>query len=75
MKDKVIEIMKNILKEDVQADEKTEMANLGFSSISFVKLVTEVEEEYGIEFEDDYLVIEKFQYFGDFCDYIEKLLD
>ena len=46
------------------------ISDFGMNSIYFVLFVVQVEEEFEIEFEDDYLYMEQFSTFGDVVNYI-----
>lgn len=56
--------------QDIKAD--TDLSKLGFNSISYIKLVVAVEEEFNIEFNDEYLDIGKFDGIKSVISYIES---
>lgn len=45
---------------------------IGIDSMSFIKLVTEIERFFQIQFEDECLLISAYKKVGDFVSYIEK---
>lgn len=51
-----------------------DLSVLGINSVSFIKLVVEIEQEFDIEFEDDSLDFNNLKTIKDINDYIEKLL-
>lgn len=66
-----------VLKRTMEAGEKginadTDLSTLGFNSISYIKLVVAVEEEFNIEFNDEYLDISKFDSINSVISYIES---
>lgn len=48
----------------------TPIKSLQLNSISFIRIIVEIEEKYDIEFEDDMLNPENIIYISDICDYI-----
>jgi acyl carrier protein len=48
---------------------------LGLNSITFIKLIAKIEEEFGFEFPDEDLSIEKFKDFSSLVEYIEEKIE
>ena len=79
IKDKLIILIKetiNLEGEDIAIDESTNLTNdLNFSSLDFIKLVVKIENEFNIEFDDDFLDFNKFNVFGNLEIYIGTLVE
>ena len=75
MKEKVIEIIQNAcaLEEDITPD--SELKLLSIDSLSFVLAVTELEEQFGIEFEIDELGVFNWKTVGDIFKAVEEKLN
>ena len=52
-------------------DFNNDLSTLGFNSISFIKLVLELEDIFNIEFDDELLSYKKFISLDNLCDYID----
>lgn len=50
------------------------ITGLGINSISFIKLVVYLENEFNIEFDDDALDFSKFTSLNELCKYVNSLL-
>ena len=62
--------------DDILIDENTNLTNdLHFGSLDFIKLVVKIENEYDIEFDDDFLDFNKFNRFSDLAKYIGELVE
>lgn len=77
MKDKILDLIGTVLSEDdpIAKDkllELDDLSRLQFTSISFIRLIVEIEDEFGIEFDDTALGIGKFNSVQELCEYIEK---
>lgn len=60
-------------KEEIKnLDEHDNLLEVGINSIDFVKLVVLIEEEFDMEFDDDFLDFSKLNKFGDVVAYIEE---
>ena len=58
--------------DEISAD--GELRTLGLNSISFIKLVVALEQEFGIEFDDQYLYMDNIKTFGDLVEYIDSTI-
>ena len=76
MKEKIINIFRKhceFLDDDF--DDK-QLEELGIDSLTFIKVVVELENQFGFEFDDDDLDYKKFPHLDNVCDYInEKISD
>lgn len=73
--------IKNVIKgclDEVDIEKMSKETNLvddyGASSIDIVQIVVDLENEFGIEFPDEYLIIEKIAPYRELVSMIEKLL-
>lgn len=75
MKDKVIRIIKKAcaLEEDISLE--SELALLSLDSLSFVNVIVELEEEFGIEFDIDELAIFHWKTVDDIVKNIEEKIN
>lgn len=46
----------------------------GITSISYVKLVTQIEDRFGIEFEDEYLTMESLNTIQKLSEYVKNIM-
>lgn len=69
MKERIINIIQELCRENISYVNMSDnlFDNLGFDSIKFINLITEIESEFNIIFEDDELDLEK-------IDTLEKIL-
>lgn len=51
-----------------------DLTPLSINSVSFIKLVVELENEFSIEFEDEALDYNKFKSLNSLCNYIKKMM-
>lgn len=58
---KLEEIIKSVANYDNSFNSYTELADIGINSMKFIKIVIAIEEEFGIEFDDEYLNNELFK--------------
>lgn len=49
-----------------------DLTTFGMNSITFIKVVVAIELEYGFEFEDDIMLVEKFKKINDLVSYIKE---
>lgn len=49
-----------------------DISSMGMTSINFIKFVVMIEQEYGIEFEDQYLDMDKIKTYGNLAEYIDS---
>lgn len=76
--EKLIEILKNIVSDDIEVEinENTDIIEeLKFDSIDIVKLLNDIEGEFGIDFMDLNDFFERFIYVRDIWEGIEILLE
>lgn len=74
---KVIDIIDLILEEPGVKDffeENDDLLQFGIDSISFIKIIVAIEDEFKIEFEDDHLDFTKFASKKTLCNSIERLV-
>lgn len=65
MNNKLIAIINSISEKPIEIDESTSLSeDLSFSSIHFVQLVVEIENEFNFEFEDDEMDLAKLDCVG-----------
>jgi acyl carrier protein len=78
VKQRAIDILKNdVLKReitDISDVEPLGEGGLGVDSMSFLKYLTELEKEFGIEIEDNYWDYKYMKTIGEIVDYIDKCL-
>lgn len=54
----------------------SKFSEISITSIEFIKIVVEIEVKYNIEFEDEYLVMQRFDTIDDLIKYVnEKILN
>lgn len=73
--EKVVEIIKRHQDELVIEKEitpETKFVEFGTNSISFIKIIVDVENEFDIEFDDEKLSTNDFQTVNDLCNYISS---
>ena len=73
-----IEIIKDIIKEvlnesEMEIDMLADFSMLGLNSFDFINVVVEIEDKFGIEFDDEYLDYNRYKTFEEFCTYVENL--
>lgn len=68
---KIISIMKENMDFDASVSVSDRIESLGINSISFIKIVVQIETEFGFEFEDDDLNYNVFQTLKDLVVYIK----
>ena len=75
IKCKVIKIINENLEEPIEEREfieELELQSIGINSITIIKIIVGVEEEFGIEFEDEKLQLDSINTFGKLIAYIES---
>ena len=60
---------------DSKIEPEFEMVNLGLSSIDFITIIVYIENEYQIQFEDEYLVMSRFDTIKDLCKYVVERIN
>lgn len=76
--DKIIEIIDNNIKDcekKKKIREKGELKNINIDSIIFIKIIVEIENEYNIEFEDEFLNYNQFDTLLNLSQYVEYLIN
>ncbi|WP_338556382.1 phosphopantetheine-binding protein [Paenibacillus sp. KS-LC4] len=54
---------------------QSDLETVGLNSISFVKLIVALENEFDVEFENEILIIDHFATLGQFKDSVQKLVE
>lgn len=72
MKDRVVEIIRNACAIDEEVTLDGELKLLSLDSLTFVSIVVELEEEFGIEFELDELGVFNWKTVGDIANSVEE---
>lgn len=72
MKDRVVEIIRNACAIDEEVTLDCELKLLSLDSLTFVSIVVELEEEFGIEFELDELDVFDWKTVGDIANSVEE---
>lgn len=76
-KDKIIEIISATLEDESvkeMLENNNDLSQLQINSISFIKIVVELENEFDIEFSDEALDYSRFSTSENLCEYIEEML-
>ena len=73
IEEKVIAIFKNHVKSSNEIFSNTSLADLQVDSITFIKIVVALEEEFDMEFDDEKLLITAFPIVKDFIDYLSEV--
>ncbi len=70
MNEKLVEIITNVCGDNVEITRDTDLTyNLGLKSIDLLELITDVEDEFGIEVTDE--AVESIHTVGELMDYVE----
>ena len=72
MKDRVVEIIRNACAIDEEVTLDSELKLLSLDSLTFVSIVVELEEEFGIEFELDELGVFDWKTVGDITNSVKE---
>ncbi|WP_223068388.1 phosphopantetheine-binding protein [Paenibacillus caui] len=74
--------LKEILKRELELGEQTDqlqledsLTSIGLSSVSFIKLIVAIENQFDFEFEDEDLNYNVFQTLQDVVNYVEKRIE
>lgn len=67
----VIKILNNLLEIEICIEPNMKISELGLDSIQFITCVVEIEEHFDITFDDDYMLLDKYESLNDFIVYIE----
>ena len=68
----VIKTISDCLETEICIDPNMKITELGMDSIQFITIVVEMEEQYNIVFDDDYMLLDKYDTIADFVEYIER---
>lgn len=71
---KLIENIKKITRATHEITLNDSLESLQVNSITFIKIIIALEEEFGIEFEDDKLLVTNFSSVGDIAIYLNEIL-
>ena len=71
---KVIESIKLITRATNEITLNDSLESLQVNSIAFIKIIIVLEEEFGIEFDDDKMLVTAFPLVGDIAIYLNKML-
>lgn len=74
MEEKVVEIFNEVLKENLSVDhmKNMELSQLGVNSMSFLVIITKLEDAFGFEFDDDEITYNILGNFDDLCKLIKS---
>ena len=75
MKNRVVEIIKNACAVDEEVSLDSELKLLSLDSLTFVSIVVELEEEFGIEFELDELELFNWKMVKDIVKSVEEKIN
>lgn len=73
LENRIMDIIEKIAM--VEFDKSISFKSLGVSSLEYVTLIVKVEKVFGIEFEDEALVMENFETIEKFIDYVCSLVE
>lgn len=72
MEERVFSIIKKVINNESTVMDKNATVTDVMNSISFVEMIILLEDEFNFEFDDDSLIISKFQTIGDIIDYVSS---
>lgn len=74
MEEKIVEIINEVLKKNfsVQQIKNIEMSQVGVNSMSFLVIITKLEDAFDIEFDDDEITYNILGNFDDLCKLIKN---
>lgn len=73
----IIKTLANLLEDrDVRGmlEQSNDLNQLGLNSMSYIKLVIELEEEYGVDFDDDLLIFSENMTLDELCGQVEIVI-
>lgn len=70
IENKIVDIFKKNYPYIDESLKKNKLNELGINSLIFIRIIVDLEEEFGFEFNDEDLDFEKFTYFSDICNYV-----
>lgn len=68
--ERVSEIFKKNLELNKEIKQSEHLTELGLNSINYISIIVDLEDEFNIEFEEDYLLMEAFKTLQDMIDYV-----
>jgi len=71
----IVALIKENVKRNIGIDLDTNLLSIGVDSLTYLKIVVEIEKVYNIEFEEDKLIDEQMYIVGNLVDYVEKTLN
>ncbi|WP_250886672.1 phosphopantetheine-binding protein [Bacillus sp. SM2101] len=66
--------LKSVLN-DIEFSKEDNLLELGIDSMTFIRLVVEIEDEFDIEIEDEEIILENFESFSSIVQLVERNLD
>lgn len=69
-KSKLEAIIKSVVNYDISLNDDIELAAIGINSMKFIQIVIAIEEEFGIEFDDEHLNNELFKTIGSLTNFV-----
>ena len=72
---KIEDIIKQLIGKEKEFNKNSELGSLNLSSFEFIQMIVAVEEEFGIEFEMEDLVENRFNTIGDFENRVYQLIE
>lgn len=72
IKNKVISIIKDSIPGDTEVTPKKSLQEMEIDSITFIKIVVELETTFDFEFVDEKLILSAFSTVQDMIDYVQK---
>ena len=72
VKEKVIEHFKNVMEIETNVDIKLKLIDLGMDSLTYIKFIVDLEEEFSMEFEDEMLDVGGSKSVYDIIQYIKS---
>lgn len=74
MEEKIVVIFNEVLKENLSVDQvrNMELSQLGVNSMSFLVIITKLEDAFDFEFDDDEITYNVLGNFDDLCKLIEN---
>ncbi len=70
----IMKCLKSVLN-DIEFSKEDNLLELGIDSMTFIRLVVEIEDEFDIEIEDEEIILENFESFSSIVQLVERNLD
>ncbi len=74
-RERIINVIEKLVEDEnikERLNQEDNLAQLGMNSVSFIKLVVSLEEEFSFEFDDEDLDYKKFTTLTSLCNYVNK---